>query len=164
MMVADEPKGTLLGKSRGLIIDRAVPEAENQTRHYHIFPDGLGKITCCKNLALQRAYREKTVVRSLTVAHGYGFGWQGAELKQNERQQPDPPQPFPHAQFYEAAHECGKTGRVNIRTPAKRTYPNHSESTARVTVQYWSHGRVLEPARTILAGVGKTYIAQELGG
>src|SRR5689334_3639373 len=110
MTVADEPKGTLLGKNRGLIIDRAVPEAENQTRHHHIFPDGLGKITCCKNLALQRSYREKTVVRSLTVAHGYGFGWQGAELKQNERQQPDPPQPFPHTQFTKRRTRAARPG------------------------------------------------------
>src|SRR5204863_9497060 len=99
----------LLGKSCGLIVDRAVPEAENQNRHHHIFPDGLSKITCCKNLALQRAYREKTVVRSLTVAHGYGFGWQGAGLKQNARQQADQPHPFPPPSILEWGHESGKT-------------------------------------------------------
>lgn len=33
-----------------------------------------------------------------------------------------------------------------------------------VTVQYWNYGRVLEPTRTFLEGVGQTYMSQELGG
>jgi hypothetical protein len=71
MVVADKPEVTFLGKSRGIVIDRAVPEAENETRYDLIFPDGLRKIACRKNLALQRAQCEKTVARSLTVTHSY---------------------------------------------------------------------------------------------
>jgi hypothetical protein len=70
VVVANEPKITLLRKNSGLIVDGPILEAENETRHHPIPPDGLGKITRRKNFALQRAECEETVDRSLTVPTG----------------------------------------------------------------------------------------------
>jgi len=65
VVVANEPKITLLRKNSGLIVDGPILEAENETRHHPIPSDGLGKITRSKNFALQRAECEETVDRSL---------------------------------------------------------------------------------------------------
>jgi len=52
-----------------------------------ISTNDLGEITCGKNFALQRAKCKKAVDRSLPIAYGNGFSWQGAGLEQNDLKQ-----------------------------------------------------------------------------
>src|SRR5581483_8278519 len=114
--------------------------------------------------SLQRAYREKTVLRSLTVPHGYGFGAQGAKLKHNDRHKADQPRPSPHAPILES-RQALRQDRARALSHSCQTHPSLDwGESSRGGVQYWNYGRVLEPARTLLAGIGQTHITQELGG
>src|SRR5581483_4980425 len=95
-----------------------------------VFSDGLGEIAGCKDFSLKRAYREKTVVRSLTVSDGYGFGWQSAGLKQNDGHQTDRPDRSPHAPDFRIQARRPARHGVQFRTPRESTRPGWMRKSA----------------------------------
>ena len=83
VVVADEAKGALLRKGSNFIVDRSIFEVKDKMGHNARAANHLDQIARREQFALRRAQGQKTVERSLFVAHRYRIGRQRQGMKQD---------------------------------------------------------------------------------